>query len=235
MTRRTQSLRSSGPWVVLLALIGMWLGHSAEVVLVSPHHGLAGELWEPADMLPMGAVLALLATVAGARLWWLWLRMSRRLDVARQHLRELWRNRPVSAGRPRPHADIPSASGGTLALWLPLFAMELGLYVVQENLEALLDGGAAPGLRVLAGIHRAAPLVHAAVSLALAWAATAVVRRLRHGQDAVRRAERLVARGVEVVRRSLSTPVPPAPFLRPPLRLHGHVLWCRPPPATVAV
>lgn len=235
MTQRTHPLRSLGPWGVLLALIGMWLGHTAEVVLVGRHHGLAGELWEPADMLPMGAVLAVLAAAAGARLWWLWLGLSRRLDVARQQLRALWRNQQVVAEPPRRRAEIPSASGGTLALWIPLVAVQLGLYVAQENLEALLDGGSAPGLRPLIGFHRTAPLVHAVVALALAWGATALVRRLRRGQDAVCRAEGLVARGVQLVRRSLSIPMPAPVSVRPPLRLHGTVLWCRPPPAAAAV
>ena len=233
MTRR-RGLRSLGPWLVLLSLVGLWLGHTLEDLRVRGTAGLGEELAEPGWMLPLGALLALLAAIAGARLWWLWLRLCHRLDAARLRMRAVWRNREPEA-TPPPGADqVPSLSAGIAALWAPLALLQLAFLVAQENLEAIADGGRAPGLRPLIGAHWAAPLVHAAVALGLAAIAATVARHLRRRRDAVRRLEALVSRCARRVR--LVAPGPPAPrsLARPPLAVHGSVLWCRPPPLQAA-
>lgn len=232
--RLRTALGRPGPWVVLLALAGLWLGHTLEDIRVRGTTGLGLELAEPTYMLPMGALLAVLGAIAGARVWWLWVGLSRRLDGARDRLRALWRNHDI---HPLPRAipgDRPSLTGGTLSLGAPLAVLQIALYVVQENLEALLDGGRAPGLGAITGVHWAAPAVQALVAVALAAVATLIVRRLSQRRDAVRRVEALVTSWARRLRASAPSVEAPDSAVRSPFAIHGSVLWCRPPPPQLA-
>ncbi len=96
---------------------------------------------------------------------------------------------------------------------LLLSGLQLGLYLLQENLEAAAGGAALPGLGVFLGVHAAAPLVHVAARI------TGVARLLR------------------LLLASLAPAAPPpAPAVawRPsPLDRLGRQLWSRPPPTAL--
>jgi len=230
LVRCRRRFAHAGLLVVFLGLVGLWLGHTLEDIRVAGTAELDNELAEPAYMLPMGVVLALLAAVAGARLWQVWLAMSRRLDRTREHLRALWRNRTVETLPRAGMSGGPSLSGGVASLGVVLTILQLGLYVAQENIEALVEGHAAPGLRVLGGVHAAAPLVHALVAFALAAAATLLARRLAIRREAVRRLDALARTWERRLRRAVEPVRAPLSLSRSPLSVHGAVLWCRPPP-----
>lgn len=110
--------RVLGCWLSVLASIGLWVSHTLIDLLARDTNQLAQELGEPAYMLPLGMALALAGTLASAHLWRLWLRLSQRLDEARDRLRALWRNRAVARARPTESAFVPSFAGGAISLWV---------------------------------------------------------------------------------------------------------------------
>jgi hypothetical protein len=228
-TRRQRTLLGA----VLLAVLGAWLGHGVEAFRLG---GVAG-LWSAVSgtvhlyMLPLGAALALGVTLLGIRGWLLWQELGRRLSRARVLLRRAWRGGTTDHERPSqpPHAaGVPRTGIGWL--W-PLIAIaQLGLYVVQENVETVVSGGHAPGLAVLGGAHRPVFLIQLAVALLLAGIVALVLRRLDRRHRLAVRCERLAHALLVLTGRRQPSRRGGLLWLRPPYERLGAQLWCRPPP-----
>src|SRR5207253_1324120 len=150
---------------MLAALIGSWLGHTLEYLRVDGGAGMERSLLAGvhAYMVPTGGLLALAAALAGARCRRAWLLLGRRLDRARGALRRLVRGERIAPSAPG-RAPAVSAPAGLLALWLPLGAAQIALYLAQENLEAMLAGAPAPGPGPIVGAHWAAAAVQLGVA-----------------------------------------------------------------------
>jgi hypothetical protein len=233
MRRQATPRRSAAGIVVLAALGGTWAGHTAEYLRIDGGAGLQRALLGGVHvyMLPLGAVLALAATVAGVRCWRAWLALGRRLDVARAALGRAWRGQRVGAELGRSPASV-SAPSRWAALWLLLSALQVGLYLLQENIEAVVAGGAPSGLHPLLGMHSAAGPVQVAAALVLATALLVLGRRLRRRERAVDGCERLVRTlWQRLAVRAVGARRARAWIPSPADRL-GAQLWRRPPPAT---
>jgi hypothetical protein len=221
--------RLFAPSLVLLALVGTWTGHTLEYARVAGRAGLREELFGSVHlyMLPLGALLAVLAAAGGVGWWRAWQTLGRRLDAARDALAASLRGHRVAA--PTATAQ-PSAAARWGALTLLLTGLQLVLYLVQENLEATAAGASAPGLRVYLGVHALAPVVHLAVAAVLA------ALMARGWALLLLRAERItgVVRLLRILLAALAAPLPPTtPVIewRPsPLDRLGGQLWRRPPP-----
>lgn len=225
---------------VALALVGLWLGHTVEYVRVLGTAGLTAELTGSvhAYMLPLGAALALAATIGGAWIWRCWVALGARLDRARAMAASLLRGRvPTTAEPPAAPATprSPSFVAGVLAAWPALTLLQVALYLVQENVEALAAGAPAPGFAAITGVHALAPLVHAGVALVLVVAGAALLRLLQ------RRARQVGV--VEAVVRALlrrwrglpqRLPLPATRDAAAPSQLLGRHILQRPPPALLA-
>jgi hypothetical protein len=206
---------------LIAALVGAWLGHGFEYLRVWGIHGFAAVAGNSAHlyMVPMGGTL-IVASVVGFRSC---ARLARRLE---RHLSEM--RRPGSV-RPAPQRGagwsfaIPTL---VLIVWL----VQIGVYLVQENAEAVLAHLRAPGLGPVVGIHALAPLVHLAVTLALVTMVCLVRRRVTQLAAAVR--------AVDAWRR-LAPPVAPSPSTPvrawTPAQRWGAQRWCRPPPVVAGV
>jgi hypothetical protein len=224
---------------VVLALVGVWLGHSVEYMRVGGVAGLGDALLHSLHvyMLPVGMLLALLAAAVAVRGVRLWVGLGRQLAGLRLAVARALRggrdavDAPRAGGRP----VGPRLGAGRLvaAWWLPLTALQIGLYLFQENVEAVVGGAPAPGLGAVTGVHALAPVVHAAIALVLC-AAVALASRLLRGRVAL--VERVAALLRHLLDRlgslapELPGAAPPAP---PPLDRFGR-LWCRPPPVPVS-
>jgi hypothetical protein len=217
---------------VLVAFIGLWTGHTLEYLRVWGTEGLSNPLH--AYMLPVAGVLAALSMVFAVRAWRAWQALNRRLDRAVTGLRRIWRGR--AAELPLEPAASASQVTRLVAIWLPLAAAQIALYLIQENFEALAQGQPAPGWGAVTGIHWAAPFVHIYVALLLACGVR-ICQILLHRRGAiVERVEGLLS---AAVRRRRASSLPPAatplPFLAPPLHRLGSHLWRRPPPLLLNV
>jgi hypothetical protein len=216
---------------VLLAFIGLWVGHTLEYLRVWGGDGLVSSMTNPvhAYMLPLAGALVVLSALFALRLWCAWQALNTRLEQAAMRLRRVWR------GGVEPVADTarvrPSPGAHLLAIWLPLAAAQIVLYVVQENVEAIAGAKPAPGLGVITGIHWAAPLVHLYVALLLACG-TRICQILLHRRTiVVERIEALVRAAIRR-RRAVPKPVSVAHEVEA-LSLFdrlGRDLWRRPPP-----
>jgi hypothetical protein len=225
IAQRQMRIAASGS--VLLAFIGLWIGHTLEYLRVWGATGLAGSLTNPVHvyMLPFAVALTVLGALCAMRIVRGWRALHRRLEQAALGLRRVWR------GHPAVDADVLPPGIRLVALWLPLAAVQILLYVIQENIEAIAGGHAAPGLAPITGIHWAAPFVHLYVALLLACGAR-ICQLLLHRRSAV--VERVEALLRAAVRRRRARPMPvalPVGFDTPSLfdRL-GRDLWRRPPP-----
>jgi hypothetical protein len=218
--------------VVLMALVGSWLGHTLEYLRVDGGAGMGRSLLTGvhAYMLPAGGLLALAAARAGVRCWRAWLVLGRRLDRARAALRRLTRGERVDLATSTPAVAV-SAPAGLLALWLPLAAAQVTVYLAQENLETVLAGGPAPGLSPVAGIHWAAAAVQAGVALLLAAGLLAAGRLLRGRATTVERCERLLRALWERLLHGPRVPRGARRAAPTPVERFGRQLWGRPPPA----
>lgn len=225
------------PGVALLAFVGVWLSHTLEYVRVWGWSGLDQELTGSVHlyMVPVGVVLVLLVAVAGAALARLHRHLTRRVEHASGLLARVWRGRVEAHQGPaaRGFAAAPSLGRIVLILGAALAALQVGLYLIQENLESAVAGVPTPGLSAITGVHWAAPIIQLAVGFVLAAVAVALWSLLRRREVVVQRIERtvhgvLIALAARRVRPSL----PPAA----PLRHHGAPaflgasIWCRPPP-----
>jgi hypothetical protein len=229
---RGRRRRLFAPTLVLLALVGTWTGHTLEYLRVGGGAGVRAELVGSvhAYMLPMGLLLLALSAAGGVGWWRAWQALGRRLDVLRTAVAASLGGHPSAA----PTATAtPSEPAGWAALALLLAGLQLGLYLLQENLEAAIAGTPMPGAGAVLGAHVLAPLVHLAVATLLAALMAGGGRALR------RRAARItgVARLLRVLLASLaSTAPPPAPAVAwcpSPLDRLGRQLWSRPPPTAL--
>jgi hypothetical protein len=214
---------------VLLALVGVFIGHTVEYLRVWGPAGVVASMTNPvhAYMLPVAGVLMVLSAVFALRLGRAWRTLNHRLDSAAAGLRSMWRGRSDASVAPRSRS-----TPGTrlLAIWLPLAAAQIVLYLVQENVEALASSQPAPGLGAITGIHWAAPLVHLYVALLLACAVRIWQVLFRRRQVAVERVEALLRAMVQ--RRHAVAPLIGRAFARSvsPMERVGRHLWRRPPP-----
>ncbi len=225
--RRARVAASGG---VLLALIGLFISHTLEYLRVWGPQGVVDSMTNPvhAYMLPVAGVLVVLSAVFAFRLARAWQALNLRLDRAAAGVRRLWRGGPggVAANRQ------PGSTAGTrlTAIWLPLAAAQIVLYLVQENIEAMARSQPAPGLGAVTGIHWAAPLVHLYVSLLLACLVR-ICQVLFHRREVV--VERVEALLRAIVRRRLRATASvrrPAVATIAPIDVLGGHLWRRPPP-----
>jgi len=231
--RRIRLAASGG---VLLALAGVWLGHSVEYARVDGLDGLGAVMLHSLHvyMLPVGLLLALAAAAGAVRGVRLWVQLGRQLSALREALAGTLRGR---RGAPAPAATLgprPLPGASVFAWWPLLTLLQIGLYLFQENLEAAAAGAPAPGMGAITGVHALAPLVHAGVALLLC-AAVALASRLLHRRAAA--VERVAALLRHLLDRlgSMRPQTPGAAAAIPaPLDRFGR-LWCRPPPAPLAI
>jgi hypothetical protein len=222
-------IRAAASGGVLLALVGLFIGHTLEYLRVWGAAGVVASMTNPvhAYMLPVGAVLVLLSAIFALRLRRAWRTLNHRLDSAAASLRRIWRGRPEAAVEPRPR----STPGTRLvAIWLPLAVAQIVLYVVQENVEAVASGHPAPGMAAITGIHWAAPFVHLYVALLLACVVRICQVLLHRREVVVERIEALVRAMVR--RRHDVAPRIDGARTRSvsPFERVGRHLWRRPPP-----
>ena len=222
-----------------LALVGLWLGHTVEYVRVLGTAGLTTELTGSvhAYMLPLGAALAFAAAIGGVWIWRSWVALGARLDRARGMATSLLRGRTTPA---EPVAEAtsrhsPSLAAGVLAAWPALALLQIALYLVQENVEALAAGAPAPGFGAITGVHALAPLVHAGVALVLVIAGAGLLRLLQRRAKQIAVVEaviRALLRRWRALPQPLALP-PERDAVAPSLLLGRHILQ-RPPPALLA-
>jgi hypothetical protein len=226
------------PGVALLACVGVWLGHTLEYVRVWGWSGLDRELTGSTHlyMVPLGLGLTLLLAFAAGGLAKLHRRLARRVQGASALLTRAWRDRTVAAGRPatRDRGAAPSWRRVTLALGAALAVLQVGLYLIQENVETAVVGVPAPGASAVSGVHWAAPLIQLAVGFALAAVTVTLWWLLRRREAVVERIERavdglLAALAARRFRAVLPPSVPVGHHGAPALL--GASIWCRPPPA----
>jgi hypothetical protein len=225
--RQTRVAASGG---VLLALIGLFLGHTLEYLRVWGPTGIVESIANPvhAYMLPVAGVLLALGAVFALRLARAWQALNARLDSAAAGVRRVLRGRNGDVSV----APTALSTPGTrlVAIWLPLATAQTALYLVQENIEAVARSQPAPGLGAITGIHWAAPFVHLYVSLLLACVVRICEILFRRREIAVERVEALLR--VIARRRRAAAPSArrPAALAVSPLDRLGRHLWRRPPP-----
>jgi hypothetical protein len=221
----------------LLALVGLWLGHTLEYVRVWGTNGLhtvvAGSIH--AYMLPLALLLILAAALAGGRMWQLWMRLGTRVDAAQHSLTALLQGRREAPRMGANHDALPSLPARIIAAWPALTLVQILFYIVQENVEAAAAGVPAPGFGAVTGVHTFAPLVHAAVALLLLVAVAGVVRLLRRRIAVIAAVEAFVRLLVSRLEREACANSPSVRAAAPPLYRFGAHLWRRPPPALLAI
>jgi hypothetical protein len=185
-------------------------------------------------MLPVGGLLALGAAFCGVRCWQAWWMLGRRLEQTRRALGDALRNRRSRRPRISPGRS-PSEGAQLLALWLPLSLLQVGLYLVQENGEALVSGRALPGLGAVLGVHSVVLLVHVLVAWALAWGVLLVLHSLGDRRDRVDACERLLLVLLRRLGRAAAVPHATRALSASPIDRLGRGIWCRPPPALLTV
>ncbi|HEV3234151.1 MAG TPA: hypothetical protein VG329_06345 [Candidatus Dormibacteraeota bacterium] len=223
--------RSLAAWLVisLAVLTSTWLGHTLEYLRLRGADGTGQQLLGSvhAYMLPLALVLEILVILAMAAFYRAWRALGVRIQQAEAAIALAWRGKyPDLSGRPlRPIRAITGRS-----LWMMLAPVELALYVIQENVEAMRIGLGAPGLGVVTGVHWPAIFVHMAILLILcnllAAALHMLVKRAR-GVDQVERLVRLIGRRL---RRQNNAPRLVPVWLATPIQRFGRHLWRRPPP-----
>jgi hypothetical protein len=182
-----------GAGAVLLTFLGVWLGHCLEYMRLGGALGLRATVLGGTHlyMLPLGALLTLITAHLGVRAWRLWGALGRHLEVAHLLLVRTLRGRTATVSHePRP---CSTETISVLLLWPPLALGQIDLYLLQENLEAVLTTGRASGLGGVVGVHWAAPLVHAAVALLLAAVVAVISRQIHDRASRLYHCERLVA------------------------------------------
>ena len=224
------------PGVILLALIGVWLTHTVEHARVGGAAGVRVAAFASVHvyMLPVGALLALAAALAGVGVWRAWWALGRRLEQTRIALAGAFRGRRSPWTR-REAPARPSEGAQLLALWLPLCLLQVGLYLLQENVEALIANRAAPGLGAVTGIHAPVLAVHVLVAWTLAWIVLLVLRRLGERRGLVAACERLLSALLRRIGRAEAIPHAARSCDASPRERLGSSLWRRPPPLLLPV
>jgi hypothetical protein len=220
---------------VLIALIGVWMTHTAEYVRIGgpteAWHVLTGSVH--LYMLPTAGILALVAALGAARLWRAWTALGWRLQSTRAAIAAVWRGRQPSHPLPPAHA-LPPFGCRLLALWLPLAVVQAALYLLQENAEARWAGLPVPGLGPMTGLHWAAPLIDLAVALLLAAGASALLALFRRRAHVVVASQRLLHALMVAVAARVTPPAARRGWVRSPLDLFGTHILRRPPPLVAA-
>jgi hypothetical protein len=218
--------------LVLLAFVGTWLGHTIEYLRVNGPVGMADTMIGAVHlyMLPLAGVLLLLSLAGGIG----WLRAINALARRLHRLQWALRRGHRVDGAPR-LVDIEATSpmAHQCSLWLVLGLAQIGLYLIQENLESVVAAVRAPGLGPLVGQHWGAAPIHLVVAGTLAALAAVLMGYQRHLERTVERHERLVAR----LWPKRPGPPPAGPAEPPALTPHqrwGSQRWQRPPPVSRA-
>jgi hypothetical protein len=221
---------------VLLAFIGLWVGHTLEYLRVWGGAGLAGSMTNPVHvyMLPLAAALLVLSALFALRLLRAWRALNARLELAAVRLLRVWRGRVEHVPDSSPRPSSPGAR--LVAIWLPLAAAQIVLYVIQENIEAIARAQPAPGLASITGVHWAAPIVHLYVALLLACGTRICQILLQRRTAAVERVEAFVRAAMRRLRDlPVSVSLPPASDRLSLVDILGRDLWRRPPPQLLDV
>lgn len=230
--RRTRVAASSG---VLLALVGVFIAHTLEYLRVWGTAGVVESMTNPvhAYMLPVAGALVVLSAIFAFRLARAWKVLNERLDRAAAGVRRIWRGQTEEV----PGAPATRSTSGTrlAAIWLPLAAAQIVLYLVQENVEAVARSQPAPGLGAISGIHWAAPFVHLYVSLLLACLVRICQILFRRREAVVERVEALLRAIVRSLRFPVVVRFRPISRQVAPLERLGRHLWRRPPPLLLAI
>ena len=224
----TRQRRTGG--LLLLALLGAWLSHTAVYVHARGLAGLQSELLASPHryMLPSAALILIAMALAVHPVWRLWCDLGLRLQMVRTAVDRVRSGLlPVS---PLSHRSVHGTlrSGRLVALWAAVAPLQLTLYVLQENLEAGWSHESAPGLSVLWTDHWTAVVIHLATALVLCALAAWLTRRVAHRARSLAVHERLLRwllRGLSAARSTVS-----ATLLESPLDRFGRQLWSRPPP-----
>jgi hypothetical protein len=210
------------PGLVLAALTGLWWSHELEYLRAGATAGLAGTAGRAVHtyLTPLGAILAVIAAGGGWALW----RLDRRVRAQLARLRH-----GPDGACPMPSADGTRVRIGFVPMVALLAVFQIGLYLVQENLEALAAHSTLPGVAAVTGRHALALGVHVGVAAVL----SAVVWLCRRHVDAL--AEQLAT-----ALRAVWSPVATSPLPRTsvawwwaPSERWGGSLWSRPPPSFV--
>ena len=229
--RRARVVRGVG--FTLLVLVGEWIGHAGTWYLtggVTPGRAVSGTMHTYLE--PVGA-LVVVSALLGSWLVWRGLRqLARTTSVMRRALRRAWQRGSAGpdriGGEPGPLATPGEVGIG--ALWAALVAIQLALYLIQENAEVVALGRRAPGLAVLTAHHASAIAIHATVALLITLAAVAVLERWASRRLAAVRVARLYR--ALVSRRRTGPAVAPAGAIatRAPRARFGRSFLPRPPP-----
>jgi hypothetical protein len=135
-------------------------------------------------------------------------------------------------------SDLPNAVQSRVdfgRLWIKLTCLQLGIWVIQENLETVAAGHRPPWMGVLTGVHVLAPLVEAEVALFLASLYYLLRRHLVRLEESVRLIEEFVARRWARVQGLLWVVVQVVRALGSPLDRWGSQRWQRPPPGLASL
>jgi hypothetical protein len=202
--------------VLLVALAGAWLAHNIEYLRIFGVHRFA-EIAVRSVHVYMGPT-GLALVVAGLAGVHATTRLARRLE------------RQLSGG-PEPGAGLAGTAFSIPALVGVVWVLQSALYLVQENVEAVVTHHAAPGLGAVAGVHALALFVHLAVTLFLVAAVCLVRARVTELAAAVRALAVAWPSPADSVtspaaRRQQRTWTPAERF--------GATRWSRPPPPVLA-
>ena len=194
--------------LAVVALAAEWLGHAGTWWLTGgaePGHALSGSLH--AYLRPLGLTLGLAALVATWLVAGAARRLARRAGVLRTNVTAAWRVDRVwplelpPIGPPPAPGPVSLELGDVVGLGSILFAVQVIVYLIQENVEARAVGLGWPGVHVLSAHHGSALLVHAIVALAVAAVVAVVTRRLARRGAVVARLAALATRMRERRRR----------------------------------
>lgn len=227
--RSTLSTRLRFTSLVVLALIGTWLGHGVEYGLIAGWHGVALGLWGPLHSYMLPAALVLSGSAFA-----LAMRVAAAAGAARQRADRLWRL--LRRGlRHQPHRQLAPTRGdpNPFVLVVAIAIAQVGLYLLQENVEAALQGAPAPGVGAITGAHWTAPFVQLAFAawLTLGW--LVCHRILRRHERAVERLETVLIAIARRRGRPENRPVPAPPALSSPWAAAPRA--ARAPPTIAAV
>ena len=230
MTRR----RAAVCGAILAAVGGEWLGHGLAYYraagLPGLYAGLGGGVHD--YMLPLGIAIVV-AGFAGAALWLrAWTALGRRFDNAVRLVRQVQRGRvtgAVAARRSDPASPRTSAVAAIAALALPLAALQVVLFLVQENAERAVHGLPLAGIAPIAASGGAAAWIQVTVALVVATLLMPLFRALDRRLRAARRHERLARALLLHLARPPARPTPVLPVLRPAHLRQRAALWRGPP------
>jgi hypothetical protein len=222
-----------------MALAGEWAGHAATWYLTggaTPGQALSG-----ASHTYLGPVGLLIAVLAAGASWLLWRGLRRLVEAARTIQGGLRRPRRVDVRRVASERLEGVRDARDLAdlrftqVWAALVAVQVVVYLVQENVESRAAGYGLPGLNVLTAHHGSPLIAHAAIALLGAALAVELADRWHARSREVSVA--VAAYRALASRRSSEPCVPPAALhtVPTPLVLVGRSILSRPPPSLLSI